>query len=308
MTPVYKFLLTGANGLLGHYLKPILQQIDHTELTTLGRSAANDIVCDLEQEMPHFIDKYFTAVIHAAGTEQEQNALSLNLEGTRRLLQALADKDIKYFVYISSVEVYGKQDGLGIDEQEHLWAANKVGQSKALAEEEIRKFCDEKGIILTILRPVTMFGKDMRGWGQRMASQVLAGTYLNIRQADATVSLVTALDVARIIPKLYTKGGVYNVTDGKAHSLRDLAMAMGNNRGAAKKPFWLPLKWAQLLARLGDAVPFMRFLLDSDELKRRMTSITYSNRRLCSALPDFVFYDTAAVTGRVEKDFPYEDD
>lgn len=79
-----------------------------------------------------------------------------------------------------------------------------------------------------------MFGKEMKGWGQRMAGQVLTGSYFNIRDNDAKVSLVTAYDVARLIPLIAPIGGIYNVSDGISHSLQDLAMAMGNNRGRAK--------------------------------------------------------------------------
>lgn len=70
-----------------------------------------------------------------------------------------------------------------------------------------------------------MFGKEMKGWGQRMAGQVLTGSYFNIRDNDAKVSLVTAYDVARLIPLIAPIGGIYNVSDGISHSLQDLAMA-----------------------------------------------------------------------------------
>lgn len=301
-------LVTGASGLLGHYLLP---QLGEWEIVTLGRSGGNEIICDLEQKTPYFIEDFstgFNLVVHAAGTEENTRALALNLEGTKHLLEGLRDVPVRQFVYLSSPAVYGKKEGADITEDDHLWSADKVGQSKALAEEEVRKFCDEMGVICTILRPATLFGKDMKGWGQRMAGQVLVGTYLNVRDMDAAVSLVTAYDVARLIPELAPKGGIYNVTDGLSHSLQKLAMAMGNNRGRAKKPFYLPMKWAKLLARLGDGLPLLDRILDSEELARRTTTLTYSSQRLREALPDFRFHDTAAVVGRTDKDFPYEDD
>lgn len=301
-------LLTGASGMLGHY---VAQQCRNYDLITLGRSDTNSIICDLEKETPDFTVDFpsgFHLVVHAAGTQDASRALSLNLEGTRRLLRALEHVRTERFVYISSTQVYGKTEGNGIREADHLWTSGKVGQSQALAEEEITRFCDEKGVTLTILRPVSMFGRGMGGWGARMAAQVLSGSYFNIREADAGISLVTAYDVARVIPLISPVGGTYNVTDGRVHSMRDLAMAMGNNRGKAKKPFWLPVKWARVLSRLGDRLELAARFIDSRELSRRTTSLTFSSEKLQNALPDFIFHDTAAVTGRTDSDYPYEDD
>lgn len=303
-----RILLTGASGLLGRYL---LQQCDRATVATLGRGEEADIRCDLEQEKPRFTDVFLHGielVVHAAGTQRADKAIALNLEGTRRLLEALAPIEIKQFVYISSTEVYGLKEGEDINEEERLRPCGKVGQSKVLAEEEVRKFCDEKGIILTILRPATMFGKGMTGWGERMAEQVLSGYYFSIRDADAMVSMVLALDVAKVALALASKGGTYNVTDLRRHSLQQLAMAMGNNRGKAKKPFFLPMKWAKLLAGIGDRIGLARILLDSDELKRRTTTLTFSADKLREALPAYSPFDTALVIGREDKDYPYEDE
>lgn len=301
-------LITGASGLLGHYLT---QQFSDCRLTRLGRGEECEIKCDLEKETPDFTDVFSSGldlVVHAAGTEEESHALSLNLEGTKRLLEALSKVKVKQFVYISSTAVYGKTEGTDITEDYHLWTGNKVGQSKVLAEEEVQKKCGESGTICTILRPATMFGKEMKGWGQRMAGQVLTGSYFNIRDNDAKVSLVTAYDMARLIPLIAPIGGIYNVSDGISHSLQDLAMAMGNNRGRAKKTFFLPMKWAKLAARIGDAIPFLGLIVNSEELQRRTASLTFSSQRLRDALPEFRFHDTAAVVGRTDTDFPYEDE
>lgn len=312
MTPLYEILITGSAGMLGRYIKESYENTPHCYVVTLGRSKANHIVCDLEKDVPDFRNNLYHIVIHAAQTDDESRALSLNYEGTQRLLEGLRNTEVRKFVYISSVDVYGKTEGLDIDEDTPLRPLGKVGQSMVLAEREVRKFCDERGIVLTILRPATMFGKGMHGWGARMAAQVLSGFYFNIRESDARVSLVTAYDVARVIHEVSIRGGIYNVTDGRDHTLADLATAMGNNRGQAKRPLWIPLKWAKLLAKFGDKMSLPGRLLNSRELQRRTSAITYSNRRINELLQneslEFKFFDTVAVTGRTDKDYPYEDD
>lgn len=303
-----KILLTGASGLLGHYL---LQTLTDADITQLGIHTQADIQCNLEEDIPLFTDRFnqsFDTVIHAAGTSDENNAVNLNFEGTRRLLQGLSTVAVRKFVYISCYSVYGNAEKSMITEDEPLHTSDKTGQSIALAEAEIKKFCDEKGIICTILRPATMFGKDMSGWGATMANQVLRGYYFNIRDYDADVSIVTALDVARIIPLLAEKGGTYNVTDGITHSMQQLSQSMGCNRGESKRALFLPLKWARIIARIGDRLPLTSWLIDSNELRRRVTSITFSTQRLQETLPDFKFHDTEAVIAHRDPDYPYEDD
>ena len=301
-------LLTGASGLLGHYIR---RHNDSYEIVTLGRGGDSHITCDLEKENPRFTGIFsasYDIVVHAAGTLDPARAIALNLEGTRRLLKALEDITIKKFVYISSTLVYGCDEGSAITEEEPLRPADKTGQSQVLAEEEIRKFCDKKGILLTILRPVEMYGHNMKSRGSRMAAQVLGGTYFNIREQDAAISLVTAYDVARLIPLISKLGGIYNVTDGHSHTMSGLAMAMGNNRGRAKKPFCLPMKWARIAARIGDSIRPAARILNSKELQLRITSLTFSTEKLQNAIPDFLFHDTAEVVARTDTGFPYEDD
>lgn len=49
------------------------------------------------------------------------------------------------------------------------------------------------------------------------------------------------------------------------------------------------MKWAKLAARIGDAIPFLGLIVNSEELQRRTASLTFSSQRLRDALPEFRF-------------------
>lgn len=132
-------LITGASGLLGHYLT---QQFSDCRLTRLGRGEECEIKCDLEKETPDFTDVFSSGldlVVHAAGTEEESHALSLNLEGTKRLLEALSKVKVKQFVYISSTAVYGKTEGTDITENYHCGPAIKWASQRYWLRRKCRK-------------------------------------------------------------------------------------------------------------------------------------------------------------------------
>jgi hypothetical protein len=83
---------------------------------------------------------------------------------------------------------------------------------------------------------------------------------------------------------------------------------MGQNSGKNKKCFYLTYKWAKILGKIGDILPFIGILLDSYKLQSRTNSLTYSNAKLVAALPsNFQFFNTLEVIARTNKDYPYED-
>lgn len=288
-------LLTGRHGLFGRYLAPMLE--DH-DLISIGTDDRNDIRCDLMRSTPALPDDLKPdLVIHAAGTEDPEIAMDLNLEGTRRLLDALDRTPPRHLLFISCWSVYSPDAGLQADESTPTWAVGKVGQSKALAEAAIEKWCAaHPDTILTILRPATMFGNDMKGWATEMFNDVVSGRYIHVRGNDAAVSAVTAYDVARAAMTLYPKGGIYNISDGRDYTYTDLADAMSANAGAMKRMTHLPPKWAALAWKTARWIPAVERSLNPEVLDRRSRTLTLSNAKAMAAGCSFL--DTGAVLRR----------
>lgn len=297
-------LITGARGMLGRY---VAAEFADSEITTLGLDESNGIVCDLTAETPVLPERAFDLVVHCAGTMEEHSALSLNLDGTRRLLSTLEGKEPKAFVYISSTEVYGRNDGELLDESTPVWASSEAGRSKALAEKEVEKFFAGKQTAVTILRPAMMFGDGVKGPAQRMFDAVVRGRYVHVRGDEARLSLVTALDTARAIRKICMRGGVYNVTDGTPHRRIDLAEAMSANAGSFKRMIVLPRKWANLFSRIGGSLPGLKEILSPELLKERSRNLTFSGEKLREAA-GIDFHNTLDVIARRDKSYPYLED
>lgn len=296
-----KVLITGGQGMLGQYL---LEEFREFEIQTLGLKETNTIIADLSKDSPKMGDVKFDTVIHTAGTEDERYAMPLNLEGTKRLLQALESFPPNNFVYISSYRVYSRDAGNDITEDTNLWASDETGKSKALAEKYVEDWCKERGVVLTIIRPAMMFGKGVRGETLTLFNDAIGGKYIHIRGNDANVSIVTAYDVAKAIKKIYRIGGIYNASDGRNPRLIDLVESMTANAGAKKRMTHLPLAWAEWVWRLGRWVPSIDRNLSPKVVEARMKTLTIDGSKL-SQITGLKYHDTILVMEHEDKNYPY---
>ncbi|MDH3708996.1 MAG: NAD-dependent epimerase/dehydratase family protein [Cyclobacteriaceae bacterium] len=278
-------LLTGASGFLGRHL---IQSWPAELITTLGTTELpgfKHIQVDLQK--PFQLDNSYQAVVHAAGkahtvpanVEAQSKFYQVNVEGTRNLLQALERSDQKpqYFVFISSVSVYGLSVGKAITEEAPLLAEDAYGVSKIEAEKMISKWCDHNQVLLTILRLPLVCGIDPPGNLLKMIQAVRTGRWVHIKQGAARRSMVLASDVAQIIPAAMQKGGTYNLTDGQHPSYGELYKVMARffNKGKARN---MPWAVAKLVGKLGDIwgpqAPF-----NSKTLEKLSQSLTFSDEQ-----------------------------
>ena len=297
-------LITGAGGMLGGYLK---EQFQTEKIATLGRKEDSDFCVDLTAEVPDFANLCFDTVIHTAGTEEPDTAMALNLEGTKRLLQALETRPPACFVYISSHRVYSRDAGEDITEETPAWASDETGKSKALAEEYVRNWCEKRDVTLTVIRPSRMFGLGVSGDTLTLFNDAISGKYIHIRGNDSKVSLVCALDVAKGIKNIYKRGGVYNAADGKPVRYIDMVEALTANIGGKKRMTHLPADWAEWLWRLGRWIPSVNRNLHPQVVEERMKTKTL-NGSYFAEKANVSYHDTIAVIERRDKSYPYIED
>lgn len=298
-----EILLTGSTGMLGKYLTKLWKEED---VKTIGRSSSNDIECDLSTSVPKLPDGYVPdLMIHAAGTESLENAFELNFDGTKNLLASLEGRAPKFFVFISSWQVYSPSAGENVDEDARLLPVGDAGKSKARAEEAVREWCGKNDVKLTIIRPATMFGSGMKGPAHEMFNEVISNRFVNIRGSNGRRSVVMALDVAEATRKLYETGGVYNLNDGDNPTFLELAEAMSANAGAMKRITHLPPKWASTFYSLGKWIPWVKKALDPETLAERARMLTFSNSKAEEA--GCTFHKVTTVLSHEDPDYPYQD-
>ena len=279
-----KLLFTGASGFLGYNILPILHK-EYETVHTMGLGQEDDIKINLAKEVPP-INTHYDIVLHACGkahvvprTQEEEKAFyDVNYEGTRNLCAALEKAGVpKALVFISTVAVYGCESGELITEEHPLNGDTPYAKSKIMAEEFLTKWCSENGVVLGILRPSLLAGKNAPGNLGAMVNGVRKGFYMNIAGGKVTKSVLMAEDIARILPLVAEKGGIYNVCDTRQPSFGELSVSVARQLGK-RKPISIPYWMAWCMAKVGDLLG-SKAPINSYKLSKMTESLTFSNEK-----------------------------
>lgn len=282
------YLLTGDTGFLGKILSRTLRQ----------KSGANQSIYGLSEIFPSSkpdISRPFNfnrelsagIVIHCAGkahivprtTEEAKAFFDVNYEGTKNLCNALSTLNIlpKAFILISTVAVYGIDEGEHISEQHPLNGNTPYAQSKILAEDWVQSWGISNKVTTGILRLPLIAGAAPPGNLGAMIKGIRSGKYLSIGHAKARKSIVWAEDIAGIFPRLSETGGVYHLTDGYHPGFGELENRIAQAL-SQKQPRKIPEFVAGILGLAGDIIG-SRFPINSDKVRKIMSTLTFDDSK-----------------------------
>ena len=240
-------LLTGAAGLIGMALRPLLaahgHQVVPIDITDFGRGDFQLKLLSLEDRGPleALIRRYkINAIIHCGAVSgpmmfrgEPLKVVSANIDATALLLDLARTHIMQRFVFCSSISVYGNVGQATISETTPFAPTSVYGATKAACEQLIQGFAEEYGLSGVSLRISRVYGPYRR-----------ANCYLNSLIRDAERGTVTEIpcetdfiyhyvyvdDVARaILTTLEAKRlphRVYNVGSGEAMTMPAIVKAV----------------------------------------------------------------------------------
>lgn len=262
---------------------PLLKE--RYEVTTCGITPDDMLKANLAKDVPELPEKY-DVVLHACGkahvvpkTEAEKQAFyDVNYQGTVNLCKALESAGIpKALVFISTVAVYGCEYGDMITEEHPLEGTSPYAESKIMAEKYLTDWCSQTGVVLSILRPSLLAGKNAPGNLGSMVEGIKKGFYMNIAGGKVIKSILMAEDIARLLPLLEEKGGVYNVCDTRQPSFGEISASVAKQLGK-RKPISIPYWMAWCMAKVGDLLG-SKAPINSYKLEKMTKSLTFSNEK-----------------------------
>jgi dihydroflavonol-4-reductase len=178
-----RLLVTGGTGFIGSHLAAegrrrgaevvVLGLTDRPEeqanvqlLSKMGVEVLPGSITDTElcrravQGVTHI---FHLAVAMREGGKSDEFFESINLEGTRRLLEAASVQRVERFVYCSTIGIYGHRAPGITREDSPLAPGNVYERTKVAAERVVREFVEQCGLPATVLRPADVYGpRDQR--------------------------------------------------------------------------------------------------------------------------------------------------
>ena len=167
-------LVTGATGFIGRHLVDRLVAAEdiHVRIITrrdspLPESWARRVEASIA-DLSHVYSlkpalRGVDIVYHLAGETRDPAFFhTVNVDGTRNLLDACAEVGLSRFLHLSSAGVVASGSGYYLDEETVCHPEDQYEYSKLIAEQTVRAFADQNAIPVTIIRPTIVFGEDTR--------------------------------------------------------------------------------------------------------------------------------------------------
>ncbi len=178
-----KLLVTGGTGFIGSHLAEegrrrgaevvVLGLTDRPEeqanaalLSRMGAEVVSGSITDAD--LCRRAARGATHIFHLAvamreGGKSDDFFESINLDGTRHLLQAATAERVERFVYCSTIGIYGHRAPGITTEDSPLSPGNIYERTKVTAERLVRDFGDNCALPVVILRPADVYGpRDQR--------------------------------------------------------------------------------------------------------------------------------------------------
>lgn len=195
-------------------------------------------------------------VIHAAAALplwDDHRIRETTIDGTRNVLWAAKEHDVKRVVYISSTAVYGTHDRHPITEESPLEGVGPYGEAKIQAEKLCQDF-RRQGMCVPILRPKTFIGPKRLGvfqvlfdWIEDGANVPLVGWGNNKYQLLHVYDLVDAIELMCTHSNEDNVNTVFNVGADEFGRMKDDFQAPIDYAGTGKRTIGtpaLPAVWA----------------------------------------------------------------
>lgn len=251
-------LVTGGSGFVGTRLVARLLDDGHTVRVldpvapadarvehVAGRLEDADV---LDRAMRDVTTVYHLAAEHADDVSPRSRYYTVNVDGTRAVLDACTRNGVKRVVFTSTVAVYGLQLD-GADEDAPTVPFNDYGASKLQAEQVIAQWADddhERRAV--IVRPCVVIGPGNRGNVHNLFDQVRRRGPLVIGSGDNRKSMAYVDNVADFLAHcagMDTRLAVFNYADKPDLTTRELvafaAPVLGHTGPVRHLPYTLAL-------------------------------------------------------------------
>jgi len=310
-----KALVSGGNGFLGSHVVAALRESGDSVrvLDAVSRDASagvEQITTDLlTSERLESAFEGIDVLVHLAASlrGRPEEILGNTVDGTRRLLDAMARSATRRIVLASSLSVYDwsrletsvSEDAPTLD-RSSMQALDAYAQAKTLQEQLTRQFAREHGFTLTVLRPAVLWGRGV--WAAFLLGQRFAGVQ-TVVAPSAPIRLVYVENAADAFVRAARRsdGGelVVNLIDDPQLTTWEYAGIVQRSAGGVRVPlpYAVGLFGARLASRLLGRARTLPHFLQPARFEALHKPVSVSSRRARETLgwtPRFSFVEALA--------------
>jgi nucleoside-diphosphate-sugar epimerase len=255
-------LVTGATGFIGGHLTQRLVREGH-QVRCLARASSDTSLLDkLDVEIAvgdltnarslARAAKGCSYVFHCGALVSDwattDEIESINVAGTRSLLEASVRASVQRFIHFSTTDVYGYPGGAATDETHTATRfANWYARTKRDAETEVRRAEKAHALDAVILRPATVYGPGSTDVIGDIARAICGGNMILVDRGRAVAGLcyVDNLIDAAVLALRHeaAPGNAFNVSDGLDITWKEFTDGLAEGLGCSpvrwSLPYWM---------------------------------------------------------------------
>lgn len=265
-----EFLITGGAGFMGINLVRYLLAQGHGvrsyDIAPFDYPEAPDVTVitgDIRDRSLHLrAFEGVDVVVHCAAALPLCSAaeiFSVEIDGTRGLLESALAAEVERFIYISSTAVYGVPDHHPIFETDRLVGVGPYGEAKIQAEAICTGY-RAKGLCVPILRPKSFVGPERLGVFELLYDFAYGGhNFPVLGSGDNLYQLLDVEDLCQAVLLCATQDrdkvdDVFNVGAARYGSLRESFQAVLDRAGHGKRVISIPAGPAILILKALEAL------------------------------------------------------
>jgi nucleoside-diphosphate-sugar epimerase len=302
-----RVLVTGASGFLGSSLIEELSRSGYQVRALLhdaSRSSSflpqvETVAADIrDAKRVQDIAGGCRVIVHLAAkapaiddSGAEQGYETVNVDGTRHILDAAVSSGVNRIVFASSVKVFGEETSGCVDETQPPDPQTAYGRSKWLAEQLISDYATRHGLTAVSLRLPMVYGPTKNGNLHRMIEAIDHGRFPALPRLSAVRSLLHVENFVQAVllclqaPQF--KRAAYIVADAEPYCVTDLYDWLRAGLGKSPTLWRVPLWVLKGGARCGDWVQVMSgrsVPLTTEQLTKLVGGAWYSSSAITREL------------------------
>jgi UDP-glucose 4-epimerase len=255
-------LVTGANGFLGSALVNELLESGYAVRAFVRRptppfyrKAVETVVGDIrDPQCARQASVGCDTIVHLAGQAHaldddhvsDQDYQSVNVDGTKHLLDGAVAGGVRTFIFASSVKVYGETTTGCVDENEPSAPQSLYARSKWMAEQLVASYGRGGSLATLSLRLPLVYGPTEKGNLYRMIAAIDRGRFPPLPRIQAVRSMLHVknfvLAVQAVLQSTEFLKPMYVVTDAKPYATTEvydlLRKGLDRQPPIARMPLW----------------------------------------------------------------------